>query len=75
MCAKAEMEAESEAQKKADKKAARITQENGGRIEVERQNAQESSNERSGCDRKSNVVLEESAYQSGCGDEETDSSG
>src|ERR1700692_140532 len=62
-------------QKEADKKAARVAQENGGWIEVEAQNAQQSSSKRNGGNRQSNIVLEKSGYQSGRGGEETDSRG
>ena len=44
------------AQEEANKEAARVTQENGGRIEVEAQNAQESSSEGNGGNGQSNVV-------------------
>lgn len=62
------------AQKEADREAARVAQEDGGRIEVEAQDGQESSSERNGGNGQLNVVHEESGYQSGCGDEETDTS-
>lgn len=59
------------AQEEADQEAAGIAKENRGRIEVEAQNAQESSSERNSGNGQSNVVSEESGYQRGQGCEET----
>ena len=63
------------AQKEADKEAARVAQENGSRIEVESENAQESASEGNHGNGQRNVMVEESGYQSGDGGEETDTGG
>jgi hypothetical protein len=63
------------AQQEADKEAARVAQKNRGGIVVESQNAQESSSEGNGGNGQSNVMVEQSGYQSGHCREETDTCG